>query len=357
MEFSYFTVILTDECNFNCSYCYQKRGNTYLESTVLEKSLHFFLPYLKEECFIGFTGGEPLLAFNQIEQVVNHLKNKNKTHGKKIKFSLTTNGSFINEDILKFLNQHKFTIILSFDGLAQDIFRKKGSCKQLIRTIKTILKNHDIVLEINSVFTPESVGYFSKSMESLIDLGVSNISFALNKIPEWDLPSLLLLEKELESLRTFSLLYFKKTGTIPLPRMWRRYRREIFSCAAGKHRMALAPDGMLWGCYLFPEHFKGKEGTREYQRYCFGDVDSFIENHERIYTEVMANYLNLCMDKFYTDDQACNQCLNLKECWTCPLDAAFSSSIIGKIPGWTCKIKKILRKKRELFWKELEASR
>jgi len=353
MEFSYFIVILTDECNFNCSYCYQKRGNTYLDSTVLKKSFNFFLPFLKEECFIGFTGGEPLLAFNLIEQAVNHLKNN--TLGKEIKFSLTTNGSLINEDILNFLSQHKFSIVLSFDGLAQDEFRRKGSFEQLIRTIKKILNEEDIVLEINSVFTPDTVRYFSDSMKSLIDLNVSNISFALSKIPEWDLPSLILLEKELESLRTFSLRYYKKTGTIPLPSMWRRYRREIFSCAAGKHRMALAPDGMLWGCYLFPEHFKGKEGTREYQRYAFGDVDAFIENHERIYTEVMTNYLNLRMDKFYTDDQTCIQCVDLKECWTCPLDAAFSTSIIGKIPGWTCKIKKIFRKEKELFWKELDA--
>lgn len=357
MEFSYFTVVLTDECNFNCSYCYQKRGNSYLDSTVLEKSLHFFLPYLAEECFVDFTGGEPLLAFNQIERAVNHLKNKNKTLNKKIKFTITTNGSLINQDILKFLNQHKFFMILSFDGLAQDISRKKGSSKQIIRTIKTILKNCDIVLEINSVFTPESVGYFAKSMESLIDLGVSSISFALNHIPQWDLPSLLLLEKELESVRDFALLFYNKTGTIPFKNLRKRYRRKIFTCTAGEKRMALAADGKLWGCYLFPDHFKGKEETQEYLKYCFGDMDSFIDNHERIYAEVIANYSNLRMDKFYTDDQACSQCLDLRECRVCPLVAAFSSSIIGKIPGWTCKIKEIFRKERELFWKEIEVLR
>jgi sulfatase maturation enzyme AslB (radical SAM superfamily) len=354
MEFSSFTLILTDECNFNCSYCYQKGGEKTLDVFTVENALDFFLPYLKEHCYINFTGGEPLLAFEQIRKAIDCIQVKNRTLNKKIHYSITTNGSLINDDILQFLKQHEFSSSLSFDGIAQDISREKGSYKQVVSVIEKILESQGIALETNSVFTPATVGYLSKSIQFLMELGVTNINLALSKILFWNSASLLRLEKELRTLKRFILSFYKKTGAIPLTSFKRDFQKGIFTCIAGKNLMALAPDGRLWGCHLFPEHFKGKEGTPEYHKYCFGNLGSFIEDHERIYPEVLANYSNLRMDYFYTDDNFCKKCPELEECWACPLDAAFSSSIIGKIPGWTCKIKKIFRKEKEIFWKELE---
>jgi radical SAM protein with 4Fe4S-binding SPASM domain len=158
----------------------------------------------------------------------------------------------------------------------------------------------------------------------------------------------------MESLKEFFLSFYKRTETIPLSSFKRNFRKGIFVCTAGKNRMTLAPDGKLWGCHLFREYFKGKEGTPEYNKYCFGELDSFIEDYERIYPEVLANYSNLRMDNFYTDDSSCLQCPELEECGICPMDAALSSSVIGKIPCWTCEIKKIFRREKKLFWRELD---
>jgi radical SAM protein with 4Fe4S-binding SPASM domain len=354
MEFSRLTFILTEECNFSCSYCFQKRGNKKVDVFTVENALDFFLPYLKEQCYISFTGGEPLLAFNQIRKTIENTQVKNRTLNKKIHYYITTNGSLINADILEFLSQHEFSLVLSFDGLAQDIFRKKGSFKLVVSVIEKILESPDIDLETNSVFTPETVGYLSKSVQFLMELGVPNINLALSKITPWNSSSLLRLKKELTTLKRFILPFYKKTKTIPLSNFRRNFRKGIFACGAGKNRMTLAPDGRLWGCHIFPEYFKGKEGAPEYNRYCFGNLDSFIDNHETIYPEVLANYANLRMDNFYTDDSLCKECSELEECRACPVDAAFASSVIGKIPSWTCEIKKIFRKERELFWKDWE---
>lgn len=354
MELPRFAFILTEECNFECSYCFQKKGSKYIDIFAVENAIDFFLPYLNEQCSISFTGGEPLLAFEQLRKAVEHTKDKNRKFNKKIQYYITTNGSLINDDILGFLNQHNFSIVLSFDGFAQDTSREKGGFKQIVSVVEKILERPDIDLQTNSVFTPATVGYLSKSIQFLMETGVPNINLALSKIFPWNSSSLLRLTKELTRLRRIILPFYEKNWTTPFTSFRRNRRKRIFSCGAGKNRMTLAPDGRLWGCHLFAEYFKEKEETPEYNKYCFGMIDSFMVDHERIYPEVLANYADLCMDNFHTDDSFCRECPELEECRACPVDAAFASSVIGKIPSWTCRIKKILRKERKLFWKDLE---
>ena len=85
----------------------------------------FFLPYLTKKFWISYYGGEPLLNLTLIHEVVSFLKSYD--HNRIINFSITTNGSLINANILDFFEKNRFTITLSFDGFAQNIQRKKGS--------------------------------------------------------------------------------------------------------------------------------------------------------------------------------------------------------------------------------------
>ncbi|MCK4836750.1 MAG: hypothetical protein KAT17_08930 [Candidatus Aminicenantes bacterium] len=105
---------------------------------------------------------------------------------------------------------------------------------------------------------------------------------------------------------------------------------------------------------MFADYFKKKDKTGEYQKYCFGNLDSFINNYDTIYPEIRSNYSELNMTNYNTPDRYCLQCIEMKECNLCPLETVFSGSIIGKIPGYICEIKKVLRKEKKSFWKELE---
>jgi uncharacterized protein len=354
MEFSGFTFIVTEDCNFNCSYCHQIKGEKSIDPSTVEKTLDFFLPFLTEECYINFYGGEPLLAFDMIKHTVSTIQQKNKRLKKHATFSITTNGSLINHDILNFLNQHKFLLLLSFDGLAQDVSRKRGSFKQIVSIIKKIQKYSDIGLETNSVFTPATVGYLSRSIQLISELGVPNIDLSLDKISPWDSSSLSQLEKELTVLREFLLSSYENTESIPLVDFRQKPKKDIFCCFAGQDRMAITPDGKLWGCCLFPDFFKGNEETADYKKYCFGDLDSFIENYETVYPEILSNFSTLRTDHFFTPETSCILCEDLEECGVCPLDTVFSGSITKRIPPWICKIKKIFRKEKRLLWEEWE---
>lgn len=354
MEFSGLTFIVTEDCNFNCTYCYQTKGKRSIDPSTIENALDFFLPFLTEECYINFYGGEPLLAFDRIKHAVATVQKTNNRLKKHVRFSVTTNGSLIDHDVLKFLNENKFLLLLSFDGLAQDISKKDGSFDQIVSIIKETLDYSDIDLETNSVFTPATVGYLSRSIQFIIELGVPSIDLSLDKFSPWDSASLFQLEKELRALREFLLTSYDNPENIPLVDFRSKPKKDIFCCFAGKDRMAITPDGELWGCCLFPDFFKGKEKTADYKKYCFGDLESFVENYETVYPEILSNFSTLRTDHFFTQETFCILCDDLEECGVCPLDTASSGSITKRIPTWMCKIKKIFRKEKKLLWKKLE---
>ena len=353
MEFSSFAITVTEECNFNCSYCYQKKGRRCCDTETIERALEFFSPFFAEDCYISFYGGEPLLAFDKIKHAVNYLEKYCRSKNKSFHYSFTTNGSLIDKEVLQFLDQHKFSVLLSFDGLAQEIFRKKGSFAAVVSVIEKLLINPHTDFQTNSVFTPESVGYLAQSIQFIIELGVLNLHIAFSSLSPWEDSSLSLLRKELASLRRFLVSFYREKGTVPV-RIFRKHPKGIYGCNAGKDRLNLAPDGKLWGCYLVRDYFNRYKGNQNYHQYCFGNLDSFIKDHQKIYPKILSNYSKLRMDYYHTSEKLCMLCDELESCVVCPMDAAFSGEAIGKIPDWKCRMKKVIRSERDLFWKELE---
>ena len=346
---------MTEECNFNCAYCYQKKGKRYCDTETIESALEFFAPFFSEDCYINFYGGEPLLAFDKIQHAVDYIERNLKEKSKTIHYALTTNGSLIDEKILQFFEQNTFAILLSFDGLAQEIFRKKGSFEPTVAIIEQLLKSPHIEVETNSVFTPESVSLLAQSMRFVIELGIPNCHLALSSISPWDDASLSLLRKELSLLREFLVSFYRDNKSVPV-REFRKSPEGIFGCLAGKDRMTLAPDGKLWGCFLIWDYFNRSRDVRAHEKYCFGDLALFKKDYEKVYPRILSNHSNLRMDHFYTSDGFCMMCEDLKECAVCPMDAAFSSEIISKIPDRICRIKRLIREEKKLFWQEIKKS-
>jgi len=357
MELESFTLIVTDDCNYDCVYCPQIKENLYIDESIIEKSLDFFYPFFTQEISVNFYGGEPLLAFDQIEHAVWYLEEKNKGQGKKMKYSITTNGSLLDETIISFLNQHKFSLLLSFDGLAHETGREKETFDAMVEIIKEMTNHTDIEFGTNSVFTPESVDDLSKSIQFIIGLGVANPRLALSTVDEWDDQSLFKLKEQLNDLKEFLISFYRENNTIPVSDFRRSESTDtgIFGCFAAQDRMAVTPDGMVWGCFLFPDFFKDKKDTREFQKFFLGHLDDFIKSHKTILPKRLPNYKNLFQRNFYTDQTFCFACEEVEECKVCPVNAALSGSILlGKIPLWTCKINKLKKKIKIEFHKEID---
>ncbi len=243
---------------------------------------------------------------------------------------------------------------MSFDGLAQEALRKKGSFKKTVSIIEQLLNCPDIALEVNSVFAPKTVDYLSESIKFVMDLGVPSIHFSLSKITPWDQVSLQKLEKKMTKLVKILVDRYKRNGDIPITNFREESGEGIFYCAAGRDRLAITPDEKIWGCFLFPDYFKVKKNSPEFQKFYFGSLDDFIENHKSIYPRIRSNYAQLSMDNFSTPRLECFLCPELEDCAVCPINASFSGNPLGKIPSYLCKIQKIKIKEKENFRREIQ---
>ena len=354
MKLSSFTFIVTDDCNFYCEYCPQKKEKKFISVDLIKRAIDFFYPLMENNASVGFYGGEPLLCFNAIREAVIYFKKKN-FPAKPVDFSITTNGSLLNEEVLEFLNQNRFSVILSFDGFAHNISRKKDDFNSIVDLINNIRKCSQIELETNSVFTPGTVRYLAESIHFIIELGVKKIRYVLSTIEKWNEEALIEFESELEKVVNIIVTYYKKNGSIPVSNFKKKTpEKGLFTCTAGKDRMAITPDGKIWGCFQFHEYFKGKEKMNEYSKYFFGDLDYFIDHYKTIYPEILPNYADLRIDNFSTGKTYCFLCGDIEYCEVCPVYTAHSNSILGKIPAWVCKINKIKKKMKKDFLRKIQ---
>ena len=343
-------VILTDRCNFDCSYCYQNRGDQRLDLSTLVRTIDAFRPFFAPECVVSFTGGEPLLAFDLIERAVGHLEGlptRRRRGG--IRYSLTTNGSLLDDKILDFLAAHEFSLVLSFDGLAQDISRKKGSFDSLSRVIPRILARPRIALETNSVFGAETVGVLAESVEYLICQGVPKLDVHFAHTPPWTSAALRRLENEISRAADFFLTRYDRLRDVPWADFYQEPDKAVHDCPAGRDRMALSAQGTVWGCAVFPHYRRNDPGPSGCRAFCFGDIDSFMKDAHRVYAEKIASYAELRMDRFSTPERSCLMCEEIERCWICPLAAGLTSGKIGRIAAVSCERAGILRRGKRRF--------
>ena len=124
------TLGVTERCNLNCSYCcyggkfkeHRSHSNRSMSFEIAQKAID---SYLGNEVIgdgiypISFYGGEPLLEFDLVRQIVEYAEVRSKSLGKQIHFSVTTNGTLLREQIIDYLVEHHFIILVSFDGPKQ----------------------------------------------------------------------------------------------------------------------------------------------------------------------------------------------------------------------------------------------
>lgn len=386
MELANFTFIVTDDCNFNCSYCMQKKEKKTIAYDTIRSAVDFFYPYLAKETSISFYGGEPLLAFDRVRYAVEALeeKQKNNPNPKTIEYFLTTNGSLVTPEIIEFLARCRFGLLLSFDGAAQAEGRKKGTTGHMLKIMKELQAHADIDVQVNSVFTPQTLPFLTDSLRLIIEHNGPEIVLNIDTMAEWDAHSLNKLDSELKRLCEFLLEHYKKTGTVPVTNFKStatsvdgdtlKEKREpgIFQCTAGLDRLAITPEGKLWGCYLFHDYFKVRENNKEFADYYFGSLDHFITNHHKLRSQLTSNYSQLRQDLFQVqkekiadrndeenseENDFCFMCEHMKGCIVCPVNAAYSTESIGVISCTSCQLKKIQRKAQGRFARALKALR
>ena len=281
------------DCNLRCGYCFAGEGE-YGGKRVLmplktgKKAIDFIIHNSgnRRNLEIDFFGGEPLMNFDVVKEIVKYARSEEKKYSKNFRFTITTNGLLLNDDNLRFINENMHNLVLSLDGRKEvnDKMRRTvsgGSCYDIIlpKLIKAAQSRNQINYYVRGTFTHHNLD-FSKDVLHLADLGFKQISIEPvaaedekdYAIKESDLPVLYeqyeILTEEMASRfgrdSDFNFFHFMidlEGGPC--------LAKRLAGCGAGTEYLAVTPEGDLYACH----QFIGNE------RYKLGCVDSGITNN------------------------------------------------------------------------------
>ena len=114
---------IAHDCNLRCNYCFASQGDfngerLYMPLEVGKKALDFLVEKSgsRRNLEVDFFGGEPLMNFDVVKELVAYGRSIEKAHNKNFRFTITTNGVLLDEDNMKFMNENMDNVVLSLDG-------------------------------------------------------------------------------------------------------------------------------------------------------------------------------------------------------------------------------------------------
>lgn len=261
-------LMVTHACNLNCSYCYEPyKKNAYMDINLAKKIILREAQFVKEseqfdELEIDFMGGEPLMNFPLIEEVVEWLET-GVIDIPWICFA-STNGTLLTDEIKAWLREHKNSINLgaSYDGTGKMQSTNRGTNK------------HNIDLEFFHEVWPGQPLHMTISKETLPTLaeGVLDIQAkgfkveaALAEGIDWTIKDALIFREQLCTLKD---VYLKNTSLTPFNRLTRfvgvynssnTEKVQEKWCGTGKHMATYDIDGKKYGCHMFTPIVLGKD--------------------------------------------------------------------------------------------------
>lgn len=262
-------------CNLNCSYCFASqgkyKGDRALMSFEVGKQAFDFLiknSGTRRNLEVDFFGGEPLMNWDVVKKLVAYAREQEKIYNKNFRFTLTTNGMLIDDEVIDFLNKEMSNVVLSLDGRKEihDALRKdytgKGSYDTIVPKFKHLVEKrggkdyymrgtftHNNVDFTNDIFQMADLGFTELSMEPVVC--APNDPYALT---EEDKPKLYeqyeILAKEMlkrkKEGRGFTFYHYMldlKNG----PCIYKR----VTGCGSGTEYVAVTPWGELYPCHQF----------------------------------------------------------------------------------------------------------
>jgi uncharacterized protein len=264
---------VNDMCNFRCDYCYLKSaGNEYLENEmpvdVATKSVDFMLAQVPagRTGVVRFFGGEPLLSYGLMKQVIEYAEDKAREQNKKVTFMVNTNGSLLNNEKIEWLQRHRFKVNISIDGNRESNNQHRkfvsgnGTWDTAIKKAKLFLEKAGY-LNIRSTITDGSFQLKESMLEFSKLGGASAVTFQtecnLVGEPQVDAVDALSLMREHEELALAlaeKVRQGEKLGYVNfMEPMFRSYHslKSSYRCGAARTMVAISPKGKMYPCHRF----------------------------------------------------------------------------------------------------------
>lgn len=301
-------------CNLTCDYCFAKQGNFCGERAVMsfevgKRAIDFLIENsgTRRNLEVDFFGGEPLMNFEVVKQIVAYARSVEKAHNKNFRFTLTTNGMLIDDDVIAFANKECHNVVLSLDGRkdVHDRLRKTASGKGSYDIIvpkfqKLVASREGKGYYIRGTFTHNNPD-FTKDILHMLELGFTELSmepvvcapddpYALTDedmeivCRQYEILAEEMIKREKEGKGfTFYHYMIDLTGG---PCIYKR----ISGCGSGTEYFAVTPWGELFPCHQFVGD----------NAYSMGDIWKGVTNKD------MSGQFKLC------NAYAREEC---KDCW------------------------------------------
>ena len=180
---------IAHDCNLRCEYCFAStgdfgKGRKLMSFETGKKAIDFLLEKSgdRENLELDFFGGEPLLNFEVVKQIVEYARSKEKDYGKRFRFTITTNGVLLDDDKIDFINKEMSNVVLSIDGRKEvnDKVRKRvdgtGCYDSILPKFKRLVsKRGEKEYYVRGTFTKYNLD-FSEDVFSLYNEGFDQIS-------------------------------------------------------------------------------------------------------------------------------------------------------------------------------------
>ena len=283
---------IAHDCNLACQYCFAEEGEYHgrralMSFEVGKKALDFLIANSgnRRNLEVDFFGGEPLMNWQVVKDLVAYGREQEKLHDKKFRFTLTTNGVLLNDEVMEFCNREMGNVVLSIDGRKEvhdkmRPFRKgAGSYDLIVPKFQQFAESrHQDKYYVRGTFTHYNLD-FSEDVLHLADLGFKQLLVepvvAEPKEPyairEEDLPKLfeeydkLAVEmirrhKSGEDFNFFQFMIDLEGGPC--------VAKRLSGCGSGTEYLAVTPWGDFYPCH----QFVGNE------KFLLGNVDEGILN-------------------------------------------------------------------------------
>ena len=285
---------IAHDCNLACQYCFAEEGEYHgrralMSFEVGKKALDFLVANSgsRVNLEVDFFGGEPLMNWQVVKDLVAYGRSLEEPHNKKFRFTLTTNGVLLNDEIMEFLNKEMSNVVLSIDGRKEVHDRMRpfrggqGSYDLIVPKFQKLAESRNQEkYYIRGTFTRNNLD-FSKDVEHFADLGFKQMSiepvvgddtepYAIQKedlpqiFEEYDKLAKFLIERE-KSGRGFNFFHFMidlEGGPC--------VSKRLSGCGSGTEYLAVTPWGDFYPCH----QFVGQE------EFLMGNVDEGITKPE-----------------------------------------------------------------------------
>lgn len=331
-------------CNLNCEYCFAGQGKYHGEDALMsfevgKQALDFLVKNsgTRKNLEVDFFGGEPLVNFEVVKQLVKYARSIEQENNKHFRFTLTTNGVLLNDDVIDFLNEEMDNVVLSLDGRKEinDAKRKNingdGSYDIIVPKFKKFVQkrgNKEYYMRgtftrnnldfTNDIFHMADLGFTELSMEPVVSSEETDYSLReedLDKIYEqYEILAKEMIKRKKEG-KPFTFYHYM----IDLSGGPCIYKR-ITGCGSGTEYLAVTPNGDFYPCHQFVGD----------KKFLMGNVKDGITNKE------LRDEFKMC--NVYSRKEC-------KDCWAklycsggCSANSYHTTGSINNIYDFGCKL-------------------